>query len=151
MRICYYQNNYEALRMDFNPGRIYPLWGSSPIPFYLAYPDYTEDEREEQLRDWEYLQETYPKEIKEYQKKVSDILERMDYEGSMIYDEYPDRLQLRGLAETIGRILQAERDKSGLREENQELLLMVLTCEEIYKRRQTKKKRADAYWDLHRN
>ena len=42
----------------------------------------------------EYLQQTYPGEVRRCQRRIAEILDKYDYEGSMIYDEYPDKLQL---------------------------------------------------------
>lgn len=52
-------------------------------------------------RDLEYLQQMYPAEAKKYQKIIADILDRLDYEGSMIYDEYPDRWQIYRLTQVV--------------------------------------------------
>jgi len=70
------------------------------------------------------------------------MLDKVDYEGSMIYDEYPDRLQLQKLAAAVVKSLQ--NDHAGLQEEEQfpaekwiwlEEMILVLLCQEIYKRR----------------
>ncbi len=61
------------------------------LPFYMAYPmPLFYQEQDTVTRDLEYLQEMYPAEAKKYQKVIAGILDRLDYEGSMIYDEYPD-------------------------------------------------------------
>ena len=63
-----------------------------PLPFYMTHPGYFGPGKENTvLRDLEYLQQTYPLEVRKYQRRVAEILDKMDYEGSMIYDEYPDR------------------------------------------------------------
>ena len=65
------------------------------MPFYMAYPMPMFGQQENTvMRDLEYMQQMYPKEAKHYQKLIAGILDKMDYEGSMIYDEYPDKLQL---------------------------------------------------------
>ncbi len=58
------------------------------MPFYMTYPlpMYYEDENSI-IRDLEYLQQMYPAQAKRYQKVISNILDKLDYEGSMIYDE----------------------------------------------------------------
>ena len=90
-------------------------------------------------RDLEYLQEMYPAEAKKYQKVIAGILERLDYEGSMIYDEYPDRWQIYRLTQIIvDRIKDqaaAETGGSGKSKEGVEELVQVLLCGEIYQRR----------------
>ena len=86
-------------------------------------------DEKELLSDLEYLQQTYPGEVRRCQRRIAEILDKYDYEGSMIYDEYPDRLSLYRIADTVGKILEQESEKvSGD-------LIQVLVCDEIYKRR----------------
>ena len=99
-------------------------------PFFMTLPGYPArmDEREI-LNDLEYLQQTYPGEVRRCQRRIAEILDKYDYEGSMIYDEYPDRLSLYRVADTISDILEKES------EEISKDLVCVLVCDEIYKRR----------------
>lgn len=123
--------------MDFNHRMVQPL------PFYMTHPDYFGPGKDNTvLQDLEYLQQTYPGEVKKYQRKVAQILDKLDYEGSMIYDEYPDRYCLQRLAKSIIKVLQNEE-----REAQPEIptshekwiwledMVQVLLCNEIYKRR----------------
>ncbi len=104
-----------------------------PLPFYMAYPRYHEPGQEELcLRDMEYLQQLYPDEIKRYRCRISEILDRADYEGSMIYDEYPDRYSVRRLAQSVHIILQGEAEDGGAPSEE---MVQLLLLNEIYKRR----------------
>lgn len=113
------------------------------VPFYMAYPaPYFVREEDNVLRDLEYLQQMYPSEAKKYQQRISEIVDRMDYEGSMIYDEYPDRWQLYRLAENILEILkreEAERQTdTPTPPEKWEWLsdtIQILLFNEIYRRR----------------
>ena len=66
------------------------------LPYYMAYPmtlDY-DDERIERM-DFEYLKSMYPEIAKNVLPYVEEECDRMAYESSMIYDQYPDKLQLR--------------------------------------------------------
>ena len=66
-----------------------------PLPFYMTYPmPMFWEEEDDAIRDLEYFLQLYPQDAQRYQKKISDILDTMDYNGSMIYDEYPDRMAL---------------------------------------------------------
>ena len=72
------------------------------LPFYMTYPlPMYYQEEDAIIRDLEYLQQMYPAEAKKYQKTIAGILDQLDYEGSMIYDEYPDKLQLYKLSNDI--------------------------------------------------
>lgn len=82
-----------------------------PFPNYPGYqPNRNWEQLSEDrvLEDLEYLQQMYPAYAKRYQVRVRDILDRMDYEGSMIYDQYPDKWQLEQLARSIVAILKNE-------------------------------------------
>ena len=99
-------------------------------PFFMTLPGYPgRMDEKEILNDLEYLQQTYPGEVRRCQRRIAEILDKYDYEGSMIYDEYPDRFSLYRIADPIGKILERESGKvSGD-------LIQVLVCDEIYKRR----------------
>ena len=113
------------------------------LPFYMTYPlPMYYQEEDSIIRDLEYLQQMYPSEAKRYQKIISDILDKLDYEGSMIYDEYPDKWQLYKLSRDIlDRIKREEKQKNpdqDVPEEKWEWLgdmVLILLFYEIYKRR----------------
>ena len=72
------------------------------LPYYMAYPmplQY-DDERIEQ-RDFEYMKSMYPETAKRLLPYVEDECDRMAYEGSVVYDEYPDQLQMRMMCRRI--------------------------------------------------
>ena len=52
-------------------------------------------------RDMERMKELYPQEAKQIQKLVEDECDQMEYEGSMMFDEYPDRVMLKVICERI--------------------------------------------------
>lgn len=108
------------------------------LPFYMAYPmPLFYQEQDTVTRDLEYLQEMYPAEAKKYQKVIAGILERLDYEGSMIYDEYPDKWQIYRLTQVV--VDKLKRDGEGQQEEQDwdriAEFVQVLLCGEIYKKR----------------
>ncbi|MDE6748736.1 MAG: hypothetical protein K2K21_06705 [Lachnospiraceae bacterium] len=111
------------------------------LPFYMAYPlPLYYQEEDTVTRDLEYLQQMYPSEAKRYQKIISDILNQLDYEGSVIYDEYPDKWQLYRLTKTVmDKIKHAEHIDSSETDEKQwerkEEFVQVLLYYEIYKKR----------------
>ncbi len=130
-----------------------------PIPFFMAYPGYLSSTSGEEEKLWnqdmEYFRRTYPAKVRRCQRRVEEFLDKMDYEGSMIYDEYPDSLGLQSLARIIAGTLRKEdgdfcrqaeegmgfeqaesRGGCGQAEEiGLEDLLQVLVCDEILRRR----------------
>lgn len=65
------------------------------MPFYLTYPMQnmylTEMEYE---KDMERMKSYYPAETKEIMELVEQRMDQLEYEGSRIYDEEPDRLMI---------------------------------------------------------
>lgn len=116
------------------------------LPFYMTYPiKYPYNQENNAVRDIEYLREMYPAEAKKLLERIEEVLDRMDYEESMIYDEYPDRWQLYHLAESIVRILknEAEEKAEEIKQEKWEWIsdmVQVLLLDEIFNRRHGKNK-----------
>ena len=121
------------------------------LPFYMTYPEVTgrtyEQDRDV-MRDLEYLQQLYPLEVRYFQRRMGEILDKMDYEGSIIYDEYPDRLGLERLLESIWTIIKKEEQEgeSDISDSAEtwewiKALLFVLLNTEIYKRRNGSRRR----------
>lgn len=118
------------------------------LPYYMAYPmtlDY-DDERIERM-DFEYLKSMYPEIAKNVLHYVEEECDRMAYESSMIYDQYPDKLQLRMMC---GRICEnIKRNKKLFRSESMagissdtdhggrwlRNLVEVMLYQELYRRR----------------
>ena len=121
------------------------MYNKKILPFYMTYPlPLYYQEEDTATRDLEYLQQMYPAEAKKYQKVIAGILDKLDYEGSMIYDEYPDRWQLYKLSmEITDRVRREENANS--EEETEPMseeklkwlgdLIQILLFYEIYKRR----------------
>lgn len=85
----------------------------TPLPFYMTYPmPMFWEEEDDAIRDLEYFLQLYPQDAQRYQKKISDILDTMDYNGSMIYDEYPDRMALYRLGEDIYDKIRREEEQA---------------------------------------
>ena len=123
------------------------------LPFYMTYPNIGADlpgsyqQEDVVTMDLEYLQQLYPDDAKRYQARISQILDKMDYEGSMIYDEYPDKFQLYNLADNILLILKREDEEAAvirgeeLSPQDKEKwewltdLIRVLLFYEVYRRR----------------
>ena len=114
------------------------------LPFYMTYPlplFYQEEDKVQ--RDLEYLQQMYPAEAKRYQKMIASMLDKIDYDGSMIYDEYPDRMRMYSLTQDI--VKQIKREENAEESENDSTdkwehlsdLVQILLFYEIYKRRHT--------------
>ena len=84
------------------------------LPFYMSWPlPLFYEEEDAAMQDLEYFQEMYPQEAKRYQQKVSRLLDRFDYDGSAIYDEYPDRLTLFKMSGDLMETIVREEENDG--------------------------------------
>ena len=86
------QNENEKVPMNENP-----------IPFYEAFStENGEIEREEEDRkDLDYIKNMYPSKMKRIQDQIEEECDKLEYEGSMMFDEYPDKGILRGICNKI--------------------------------------------------
>lgn len=126
------------------------MYHNSIIPFYVAYPNYAMYSDEyRRMQDLEYLQAMYPTEVKNYQRVINQVLDRIDYEGSMIYDEFPDRISLYKLANDITQIILTDSQRDSVdnitdktNAEHIGTIVQILLYYEIHKRRF---KRSDSF------
>lgn len=72
------------------------------LPYYMAYPmPLAYDDEKVERRDFEYMKSLYPDMPKRILPYVEEECDRLEYECSMMYDEYPDKLQLRLMGNRI--------------------------------------------------
>ena len=64
------------------------------LPYYMAYPIQTEYDERAERTDLEYMKSLYPDLPKRILPYVEEECDRMEYTGSVIFDVYPDKLQL---------------------------------------------------------
>ncbi|MGL5258626.1 MAG: hypothetical protein ACRC7V_00810 [Lachnospiraceae bacterium] len=112
---------------------------NQPLPFFMTYPlPISYEECDNKKRDLEYIQQNYPAKAKIYQKEIVKHLNRIDYRGSFIYDEYPDKFLIRQLAGQVLSAIEKENENKIVCNEERleeieyiELILMY----EIFKKR----------------
>ena len=105
--------------MDFNQrDYFFQMQQLRQIPYSLMYPypDLYMSEMETE-RDLQYLQQMYPADAKRMQKKVEEELDKLEYEGSMMYDEYPDRVSMLLICDRIEKALAREDAERRAKEE----------------------------------
>ena len=78
-------------------------------------------------RDMEYFSRIYPQQTRTLKRLVEEECDRMDYDGSPMYDEYPDKIMVYGMC----RRIRERAGKEGLLEEE-------LWAEAVPEGRQTK-------------
>lgn len=90
--------------MEYNENDFYGMTsGNSPkMPFYMTYPMQNVFLEEiEYERDMDRLKGMYPQEVRAIQEYVEEECDKMEYEGSLMFDEFPDRLMLRQICNRI--------------------------------------------------
>lgn len=110
----------------------------SRLPYYMAYPmPLLYDDNKIERRDFEYMKSQYPMTAKKVLPYVEDECERMEYEGSVIYDEYPDQLQIRLMCNRIyDKVKDMEDSKEGENRENWlKELIQIMLFQELFQRR----------------
>ena len=84
---------------------------NNKIPFYMTYPMQNIFlEEAEYERDMERLKNMYPQDVRNVQRMVEEECDKMEYEGSMMFDESPDRLMLRQICDRIYQRLMEEEE-----------------------------------------
>lgn len=76
-----------------NKGAVYPKGNAMVFPLELAQVP-----EEEKMKDLKYL---YPSEVSELNEMVMNVCDQMEYEGSPMYDQYPDKVTMGRLAAGI--------------------------------------------------
>lgn len=126
------------------------------LPFYMVYDtdnmmmDWnTWDEEWISRRDYEYMKSIYPETAKQIYRYVEEECDRIEYSGSMLFDEYPDQLQLRLLCRRIYEKVQSTgitadteqvKESKNWKENWLMELIQVITWQEILKRRKEYRK-----------
>lgn len=62
------------------------------------------------LEDMEYLQQMYPTYAKKYQSVISSVVDKMDYESSFIYDQYPDKLSIGRMVASVMTVIKTNEE-----------------------------------------
>lgn len=86
-----------------NPSSIYMGYGQNGKNILIP--------QDRVLEDLEYLTQMYPSYARKYQGLLKGMIGKMDYDGSFIYDQYPDRITFARLVETAMKVI--ENDEAG--------------------------------------
>lgn len=123
------------------------------LPYYMAYPMplLYDDERQNQ-RDYEYMKSVYPGTAKRLIPYIEEECDRLEYTGSVMYDEYPDRLQLLLLCRRINNRAKEDETKKDEAKEGEETgewlqnLIQVMTYQELCQRRRENRSMRRKYY-----
>lgn len=108
------------------------------LPYYMAYPmPLLYDDEKIERRDFEYMKSLYPLTAKKVLPFIEEECERMAYEGSVIYDEYPDQLQIRLMCNRIyDKVKEMEKAEEGANKKGWlKDLIQIMLFQELFQRR----------------
>lgn len=106
------------------------------IRFRLMQPEYQLVDESELIEDRDYLVQMYPAKARLIMVLVEDECDKLEYEGSPMFAQYPDR-------ETAFMISRKIYDRIGCIKEDENLrhLIDVMVCDEFFVRRSRYKRR----------
>ncbi len=120
--------------MDYKQESLYGAWDSNmnKMPFYMAYPMQTVYMEEmDYARDMQKLKDMYPKEVREIQDMVEEECDKMEYDGSLMFDETPDRLMLRQITDRIYDAVSGKNTNMNIRDFEMEQYEENMQAEEL--------------------
>ena len=95
-----------------------------PIPFYMAYPFLLPlDQEQAQEKDLQVMKSFYSRRAARIQEKADRECDRMEYDGNMMFDEYPDKFMMEHLCRKIEQEVLKEE------EGNTSVLIIEETCQ----------------------
>ena len=113
-----------------------------PIPFYMAYQFLLPlDQEQAQEKDLQVMKSFYSRRAARIQEKADRECDRMEYTGSVMFDVYPDKLQLRIMCSRICENVKKQEKMFAGEEQMLRDLAEVLLYQEIYRRRGEQRKR----------
>lgn len=121
------------------------MYYEQPLPFYMAYPfpQFYEDDREQE-RDRRVMRSYYSRQAMKIQELVDRECDRMEYEGSMMFDEYPDKFMMEHICTRIEqdfRSRESEKETQAMDCRGLKDLIGVILYNEMYRRRSRRRKR----------
>jgi len=124
---CYYNNNRNGLRSgymndyddyddmyDDYDGMMMPGMFMNPnVPMGIPImPLYGYDNSDDADKDWDYMRQMYPSIAKKLLREIDEECDKLEYDGSCIFDEYPDRVYLERIVDRIfERVKHLEEDE----------------------------------------
>ena len=98
-------------------------------------PDQLEMSEEDTYRDYERMKRMYPREARFIAAMVEDLCDRLEYEGSPMFDEQPDAVSIYRMAEEVW-IRMKGRDAGNPGPDDPVIQLsLILICNEFHMRR----------------
>ena len=106
------------------------------FPFYATYanPMLYEGERMQE-QEFELMKSYYPITVQQIQERVEEECDHLDYEGSRLYDEYPDKYMFYHLCSKIKESIEPEMTGQSAPGGFLDELVQVMRWQEMSRRR----------------
>lgn len=94
--------------------------------------------------DYQYITKMYPAVAREILELIEDSCDRLEYEGSMMFDQYMDRTSVLGMADRIYDKIKYREKEEGMKKDSMlyQMILVLLGSEMCHRRcRYRRKKR----------
>lgn len=106
------------------------------FPFYATFSNpMLFDGEKLQEKEFALMKSYYPEVARQIQEKVESECELLDYEGSRMYDEHPDKFMLYQICQRIQREMEPQVQAQGMLKDFLGDLIQVLLYQEISRRR----------------
>lgn len=96
------------------------MWGEMPyyrttpgMPYHMAHPFPLFAQADEDEKDLEKLHSMLPEVAQVVRPVIEDECDRMEYDGSLMFDEYPDKRMIERLVERIYQTVQNSAQEEG--------------------------------------
>ena len=99
--------------------------GMNKMPFY---PFYNYDSSDKMDNDYFYMQSITPYGMSDITKHIIDECDRLEYDGSFMFDEYPDKNRMLAITKKIAKNTSSEKSMENM-------IFQALANEMIHRRR----------------
>ena len=118
----------------YRPEQFYPwLYPYGSSRHYISL--WSDPEQMEDVEDKKRIMEMYPLMARRLQPYVEECCDRLEYEGSMMYDEYPDRFMLYHICSLVKDEMTKDASAQEMPGGFLDDLIQVLVYQEISRRR----------------
>lgn len=125
------------------------------MPFYVQGSAlsglYYQPWNDQETKDLQYLKEMYPKTTERIQQIIDDECDRQEFEGSLLYDQYPDKFGILRLVQRVYDRLKMEmQNHEGEKKYPEEGwlkdMITIMLLSEMYRRRCLRRNRRRKFY-----
>lgn len=120
------------------------------MPFYNIEDDFLDYYEISEERELQYMKEMYPRTTENIQRIIEQECDVYEYEGSILFDSYPDKLAMMRIVEKVYDRIMLEKEIKGNCDNYPDEkwlkdIIMLMLLMEMYKRRKERRDRVNIY------